>query len=284
MNEKAVNAPNAQGKLKNLVTALEEHGAGRARVAFVLGSGLGAFADALDDAETIPFADLDGMPHSAVPGHAGRILLGTLPGLDGEPPVRVLVQQGRVHLYEGWTPEEVTRSVRAYAALAVGALVLTNAAGGLRREWSVPTLMLISDHINLQSVTALGPQERGFGVPYTAALAESLQAAAASTGVTLHAGVYGALSGPTYETPAEIAMLTTIGADAVGMSTAQEACAAHAAGMPVAAVSCITNAAAGHGEGPLNHEEVVEAGQQLAGDFSRLLTAAAPRLAAAVAG
>lgn len=281
MTKNLVNTHARNGGLQSLVASLEEAGAARARVALVLGSGLGAFADGLDDAEAVPFSELNGMPTGGVPGHASRIVLGALPGPDADAPdpIPVLVQQGRVHLYEGWTPEEVTRSVRAYAALGIGTLVLTNAAGGLRRDWSVPTLMRIEDHINLQSVTTLGPLNRGSGTPYTQRLGECLEEAARATGVTLHAGIYAALPGPSYETPAEVRMLAKIGADAVGMSTAQEACAAHAAGMRVTAVSCITNAAAGHGESPLNHEEVVEAGQQIAADFSRLLTAALPGMA-----
>ena len=280
MKERVLSERQTDGDLKSLISALEQVGAAEARVALVLGSGLGAFADDLGDAQASPFTDLPGMPRSAVPGHAGRIVIGTLPGSGAhDKPVKVLVQQGRVHLYEGWTPEEVTRSVRAYAALGIGCLVLTNAAGGLRRDWSVPTLMRIEDHINLQGVTALGPGERASGSPYGSQLATLLMEAAEESGVTLHSGVYAALTGPTYETPSEIRMLTKIGADAVGMSTAQEACAAHAAGLPVAAISCITNAAAGHSAGPLNHEEVVEAGRQIAADFSRLLANAVPRLA-----
>jgi purine-nucleoside phosphorylase len=280
LNEQTVNTRQTGGSLESLVATLEQKGAAQARVALILGSGLGAFAEELDEARITPFSELPGMPRSAVPGHAGRIVLGTLPGIEPhDEPVKVLVQQGRVHLYEGWTPEETTRSARAFAALGIGVLVLTNAAGGLRRDWSVPTLMRIEDHLNLQGQTALGPLDQAGGSPYAEQLSECLDEAARDTGVVLHSGVYAALSGPTYETPAEIRMLTTIGADAVGMSTAQEACAAHAAGMPVAAISCITNAAAGHSEGPLNHAEVVEAGQQIAADFSRLLTAAVPRLA-----
>jgi purine-nucleoside phosphorylase len=195
--------------------------------------------------------------------------------------VGVLVQQGRVHLYEGRGALEVTRAVRAFAAVGVRALVLTNAAGGLREEWAPGTLMRITDHLNLQGETPLGDGEQGHGTPYDEAFGEELDAAARAAGVVLERGLYAGLRGPSYETPAEIAMLGGLGADAVGMSTVLEALAAHAAGMRVAAVSLVTNPAAGLARGPLAHEEVVAAGAAAAGRFGSLLEAAVPRLAAA---
>jgi purine-nucleoside phosphorylase len=260
--------------LPRLMDALREHGAQEARVAFVLGSGLGAFADAFEAARAVPYADLVGMPTSSVPGHAGRLVLGRLSG------VSVLALQGRAHLYEGWSVREATRAVRALAGLGVGTFLLTNAAGGLVPEWGVPGLMAIVDHVNLQGRAPLAGSERGTGTPYDAALVEILAAAARGAGVELQRGVYAGLMGPTYETPAEVRMLRRFGAHAVGMSTVQEALAAHASGARVAAVSCITNLAAGITGEKLDHAEVVEAGRQAAASFQALLVAATPGFAA----
>ena len=255
-----------------LTESLRLRGVDGARIAFVLGSGLGAFADNLEDAESISYEDLDGMPMSSVPGHAGRLVLGRVAG------VQVVAQQGRVHLYEGWTAQEVTRAVRAFGTLGIGGLVLTNAAGGLQADWPIPALMRITDHLNLQGRTPLSPLEMTVGTPYDADFGSALDAGAAAAGIDLHQGVYGALMGPTYETPAEVRMLRWAGANAVGMSTALEALAGSAAGMRVAAVSCITNLAAGITGEQLNHAEVVEAGAQAAADFRRLLEASVPLL------
>ena len=257
-----------------LAAELAEHGATGARLAFVLGSGLGAFADRLEDPLVIPGEALENLPKSAVPGHAGRIIVGSLQG------ARVLVQQGRVHLYEGWSAFEVTRAVRAFARLGVRGLVLTNAAGGLRAEWPPGTLMRVVDHLNLQGRAPLLPDEAGWGVPYDSGLGNGLDRAAEKADVALAQGVYAALLGPTYETPSEIRMLARFGADAVGMSTVAEAAAARAEGLRVAAVSCITNPAAGLSPTPLSHDEVVAAGKQAAEGFRRLLTCAVPELLA----
>ena len=257
-----------------LTDSLRRHGVGDARVAFVLGSGLGDFADRIERAQAIPYAELDGMPTSSVPGHAGRLVTGTLHG------VPVVAQQGRAHLYEGWTAHQVTRCVRALVGLGVRDVVLTNAAGGLHDDWPVPTLMRITDHLNWQGRTPLAGHEASLGTPYDADAGAALEDAAAEVGVDLQHGVYGALLGPTYETPAEVRSLRWAGADAVGMSTALEALAAAAAGARVAAISCITNLAAGITGEQLNHDEVVEAGARAAADFARVLVAATPRLAA----
>jgi len=256
-----------------LRASLEGVGVADARVAIVLGSGLGLLADEVEGARSIPYEELEGMPVSAVPGHAGRLVMGELSG------VPVVLQQGRSHLYEGRTAEEVSRCVRCLAELGVGTVLLTNAAGGLQAEWPIPSLMRITDHINLQGVTPLARSERGYGSPYDAELGAVIDAAAEDAGVSLQAGVYAALSGPTYETHAEVRMHGRFGADAVGMSTAQEALAAHAAGARVAAISCITNHAAGLSHAEPNHEEVVEAGRQAAERFARLIKAALSRLA-----
>jgi len=255
-----------------LAEALAERGAKDCRLALVLGSGLGDFAKSLEDAETILGHELADLPGSAVPGHAGRIVIGTC---EGE---RVLVQQGRVHLYEGWSGWEVTRAVRAFARLGIGRLVLTNAAGGIRSEIEPPALLRITDHLDLQGSAPLYPAERGQRSPYDPGLGEALERAAHSVGVPLYRGVYAGLLGPSYETPAEIAMLARLGADAVGMSTVAEASAAAAAGMRVCAISCISNAAASHERDPLSHAEVVAAGKLVAKSFVRLLRRAVPEL------
>ena len=259
-----------------LRAAIEARGAAAPEVALVLGSGLGAFADTIDDPVIIGFDELPSMPGSTVPGHAGRFVLGHLDG------VPVICQQGRVHLYEGWSAEVVTRAVRAFARLGVRALVLTNAAGGLTAGLPVPHLMRITDHLNLQGVTSLLPGEERVCVPYDARVAEALDAASRATGVELRSGVYVGLLGPSYETAAEIRMLQALGAQAVGMSTVLEASSAAVAGIAVGAISCITNPGAGIESAPLDHGEVVEAGQAIAADFARLLRAAVPRIRAAV--
>jgi purine-nucleoside phosphorylase len=259
-----------------LARSLGARGAGGVEVAFILGSGLGAFADRIERPVAIPFADLEGMPRSIVAGHAGRAMVGDLGG------VRVFVQQGRVHLYEGWSTREVTRSVRALARIGCRAIVLTNSAGGLHREWTPPTLMRITDHINLQGATSLAACEARRGSLYDDALGEALDRGARDAGVALERGVYAGLLGPSYETPAEIRMLVWMGADAVGMSTVCEAQAARAAGMRVAGVSCITNQAAGIGPRPPSHAEVLDAGTAVAGDFARLLECAIPHLLSAL--
>lgn len=261
-------------ELERLVAAMRRCGVGEARVAFVLGSGLGEFADGLEGRRAIPYADLEGMPESRVPGHAGRLVLGTRQG------VPVVCQQGRVHLYEGWSAREVTRAVRAFARVGVRSIVLTNAAGGLHAEWPVPSLMRVTDHLALQGVAPLAPAEQACACPYDPELGEALERGAAEAGVRLERGVYAGLPGPSYETAAEIRMLRRAGADAVGMSTVQEAQAAYAEGARVAAVSCISNHAAGISPTPLDHLEVIEAGRRAAEPFRALLERALPHLAA----
>jgi len=261
--------------LERLVASLRAHDLEGARVALVLGSGLGAIAQRLAEARQVAFDRLDGMPASGVAGHAGAFVAGRVAE------VRVLVQQGRVHLYEGRGALEVTRSVRAFASLGVKALVLTNAAGGLRAEWTPGTLMRITDHLNMQGETPLTSGEGGCGTPYDDALGAALDEAARDAGLALERGVYAAVRGPSYETPSEIGMLRGLGADAVGMSTVLEALAAHAAGLRVAAVSLVTNPAAGLATGRLSHAQVVAAGAAAAQRIGALLAAALPRLAAA---
>lgn len=257
----------------DVATQLRERGVDSPEIAIVLGSGLGAFVERLEHTLEIGYDELEGLPTSGVPGHAGRFVYGSL----GD--TRVLAQAGRVHLYEGWSATDVTLAVRSIAALGCPALVLTNAAGGLRPEWAPGSLMRITDQLNMQGVSPLERTERSFGSPWDPELGEELAAAALEVGVELVAGVYAALLGPSYETPSEVRALAGLGADAVGMSTACEALAAHAAGMAVAGVSCITNQAAGIGGAPLDHQEVIDTGREAAERFSSLLAAALPRLA-----
>ncbi|MBL8863690.1 MAG: purine-nucleoside phosphorylase [Planctomycetes bacterium] len=260
-------------RVERLADSLRAHGVEGARVALVLGSGLGAFVERVAGSTSIPYDAIDGLPGSAVPGHAGRLVLGEVGG------VRVVVQQGRVHLYEGWSAHEVTRAIRAFARCGLRAVVLTNAAGGLRRAWTPPTLMRITDHVNLQGRTPLLPGEGAAANPYDEALGRALDDAAHARRLRLEHGVYAGVLGPSYETPAEIRWLSSFGADAVGMSTVCEAQAARAAGLRVAAVSCITNLAAGIAPGPLSHEEVMEVGRQASQRFCELLEEALPRIA-----
>lgn len=229
----------------------------------MLGSGLSDVADALEDARTIPFDAIDGLPASTVPGHAGAFRFGRL----GER--RVLVQQGRVHLYEGHDPRAVTLSVRAAAELGASHLFLTNASGCLREDWEPGGWMRIVDQIDMQAGSALLREERGGGSPWCARSGAVLDGFAAERELGWRAGVYAGLLGPTYETPAETAALRRFGADAVGMSTVKEAAVGGALGLRVCGLSCLTNHAAGLSVGPLTHAEVVEVG-----------AAAAERLAA----
>ncbi|MFT7484448.1 MAG: purine-nucleoside phosphorylase [Candidatus Paceibacteria bacterium] len=256
--------------LENLILELGAHGVDRARIAFVLGSGLGAFAERVQNPKVISYEEIKYMPKSNVPGHAGELVLGEIEG------VPVVLQKGRVHLYEGHHVSGVTRCVRAFAALGIKNLVLTNAAGGIEADWEVPTLMRITDHINQQGLGALEHGSNSTGTVYDKELGEALDRAAQTSGVELNHGVYMAIPGPSYETPAEIRLMRMAGASAVGMSTVQEATAARAAGMRVAAISTITNPAAGISKTALNHEEVVQAGQQVADRFCRFLAAFVP--------
>lgn len=262
--------------VERLVRSLSEHEVRGFDVVYVLGSGLGAFAERLQHARAIPYSALDGMPHGRVAGHAGQLVLGELGGR------RVLVQQGRVHLYEGWSAREVTRAVRAFRRAGARAFVLTNAAGGLRREWPAGTLMRIRDHLALQGRAPLARGERGATAVWDEALGLALERGADDAGARLESGVYAALLGPSYETPAEIRWLASLGADAVGMSTALEAVVARACGARVCGVSLITNHAAGIAPAPLTHEDVVAAGAAASGRFASVLERALPHLVAAL--
>ena len=237
----------------------------------VLGSGLGPFVDSIEVAHTHPYSEVSGLPVSGVPGHAGRFVLGHVGGK------RVLIAQGRVHLYEGLTAQVVTALVRFMAAVGVPRLILTNAAGSLNRDFPPGTWMQLSDHLNLTGTSPLlgGPNFVDMSAVYSARLRAHFAGVAGGQGMPLHEGVYAGMLGPQYETPAEIRMLRAMGADAVGMSTVLEAIQARALGMEVAAFSCLTNWAAGM-QATLDHGEVMAAGQQAGGALARLLSAALP--------
>jgi purine-nucleoside phosphorylase len=250
------------------------------RVALVLGSGLGAFADDLDDATAIPYEEIPGFARPTVEGHAGRLVLGRVSG------VPVAAMQGRFHYYEGYSFDEVLFPVRTLGLLGVKSLFLTNAAGGINIELAQGALMVISDHLNLMGVNPLrGAHDPRFGERFpdlTETYARDYQELAVeeahAMGLDLRRGVYAALSGPTYETPAEIRMLRTLGADAVGMSTVPEAVAARQMGLKVLGVSCITNMAAGVVGEPIIHQEVIETGERVRDTFRELLRRVIPRL------
>ncbi len=249
------------------------------RVGIVLGSGLGAVADAVEDAVVRPYEDLPGFPRPSVEGHAGRAVLGRIGG------VSVAVLQGRAHLYEGGDPEQIRTPVRALKHAGAHTLILTNAAGSLRREVGPGSLMAITDHINMTGANllmgpnddALGPRFPSLRDAYDPALLGQLRAAAGETGVTLAEGVYLAVSGPSFETPAEIRAYRTLGADAVGMSTVQETIVARHCGLRVAAISAITNLAEGMTDEPLSHEQTLRDAAGAAEDLTTLLLDFIPR-------
>jgi len=268
--------------LEACIAAVRSKAPGAApRVGIILGSGLGAFADALEGATKIPYSDLPNFPLSGVPGHAGRLVLGSL---SGQP---VVAMQGRVHFYEGYTPQEVAFPARVLCALGIKALVVTNAAGGINLGFQVGDLMAITDHLNLAGYNPLigpndpklGPRFPDMSHAYDPELLELLRQSAHVTGMRLREGVYACLSGPSYETPAEIRMLRTLGADAVGMSTVPEVVAAAHMGVKVAGISCITNLAAGISKHKLSHEEVGETAERVRGVFQKLLERFLPEVA-----
>jgi purine-nucleoside phosphorylase len=243
------------------------------RIALVLGSGLGAFADTLSDTHRIAYADLEGMPSPAVAGHAGNFVFGSVAGRE------VIAMQGRVHMYEGHSAEQVVLGVRLMISLGARALIITNAAGGIRAGSKPGQLMLIEDHLNLTGHNCLsGPNDDSLGPrfpdlsdAYDPGLLELASGVAGRLGIEVSRGVYAGLLGPNYETPAEIRMLATLGAHAVGMSTVQEVIAARHMGARVLGISCITNLAAGISKHKLSHAEVEATARATRADFSRLL-------------
>jgi len=258
------------------------------RVGIVLGSGMGAVAGSLTERIVVPYAEIPHFPRSTVEGHTGRIVAGLLGGTP------VAVMQGRVHFYEGYTPAQVTFPLRVLGALGIRAVVLTNAAGGIAEGYKRGQLVALADHINLMGWNPLvGRNEPRFAVhagaglrffdmteAYSKRLRDLANAAAAEEGFALDEGVYLAVSGPSFETPAEIRAFRTMGATLVGMSTVPETIVARHMGIEVLGFSCVTNLAAGLGATPLSHEEVFETGRQVEKQLAGLLTRLAPRIAA----
>jgi purine-nucleoside phosphorylase len=253
----------------------------RPQIGLVLGSGLGGFADSLTEFTRIPFTEIPAFPRSTAIGHAGQMVIGKADA------VPVAVMQGRVHLYEGYSAQQVAFPLRVFARMGIRAVILTNAAGGINPNYQQGALVLIRDHINLQGANPLvGPNDDRFGVRFpdmTQAYANEYRVKAreeaGKLGMMLQEGVYAAMVGPSYETPAEINYLRTIGADLVGMSTVVEAIAACHMGIKVLAISCVTNMAAGILDQPLSHQEVIETGERVKTSFEALLRAVLPRMA-----
>src|SRR4030081_2598006 len=257
----------------------------RPRIALVLGSGLGDFANEFGNATKIPYAKIPNFPQSTAIGHAGRLVIGNV----GNIPVAAM--QGRVHLYEGYSAKEVAFPIRVFARMGIQAMIVTNAAGGINRNYSQGCLVVIRDHVNRQGVNPLaGPNDERFGLRFpdmTQAYDREFQRFVTEEGkklaLNIHNGVYLAVQGPSYETPAEIYSFRTIGADLVGMSTVPEVIAARHSGIRVLGISCVTNAAAGILDQPLNHLEVLETAERVKGHFIGLLKAVIPRIAEAIA-
>jgi purine-nucleoside phosphorylase len=254
------------------------------KIALVLGSGLGAFADEFANATKISYAKIPHFPRSTAVGHAGQLVIGKVAGIE------VAGMQGRVHLYEGYSVKEVAFPVRVFARMGVTAVVLTNAAGGIRKDLTQGRLVVISDHINLQGVNPLsGANDENFGVrfpdmsvAYDKRFRKLALREGRRLGIELGEGVYAGLAGPSYETPAEIRYLRTIGADLVGMSTVAEVIAARHSGIRVLGISCVTNAAAGVLDQPLDHKEVLETTERVKGQFIALLRGVIPAIASAL--
>jgi purine-nucleoside phosphorylase len=260
------------------------------RVGIVLGSGLGAAADAVTSPIVIPYGQMPNFPQSTVEGHSGRLVAGQLGG------VPVVILQGRVHYYEGYTPAEVTFPMRVLGALGIRAAVLTNAAGGIQEGYEIGQLVALSDHINFMGWNPLtGPNEPRFAcIPaaglrffdmteaYSKALRALARQAAADEGFEMTEGVYLATPGPSFETPAEIRAFRTLGATLVGMSTVPETIVARHMGIEVLGISCVTNLAAGLGATQLSHQEVFEAGRKVEQRLARLLTRLVPKIDAAI--
>lgn len=277
--------PVINAMIAEAVQFLESRTALRPRVAVVLGSGLGAFADELADRTEIPYAEIPGWPCSTAIGHAGKLVFGQL--VFGKPgALDVVVMAGRVHLYEGYTSAQVTFGVRVLGSLGVRSIVFTNAAGGINLSLERGGLVLISDHINLQGSNPLvgpnddttGPRFPDMSEAYSRELRTLAHEVGSEIGIRLAEGVYAAVLGPSYETPAEILYLRAIGADLVGMSTVPEAIVANHMGMRALGISCVTNMAAGILPQKISHAEVLETGEMVRGTLVKFLRALLRRM------
>ena len=253
----------------------------RPKIALVLGSGLGAFADELSEATRIPYTKIPGFPQSTAIGHAGQLVIGKTEN------VPVVAMQGRVHSYEGYSAKQATFPMRVFGRLGIKAVILTNAAGGINESYKQGALVAIRDHINLQSANPLiganderfGPRFPDMSKAYSQAYRAIVAEEARRLKMEIQEGVYAALSGPSYETPAEIRYLRTIGADLVGMSTVPEVIVARHMGIEVLGISCVTNMAAGILDQAINHQEVMETGERVRTQFVALLRGVIPRIA-----
>lgn len=280
--------PNPDDEFSRAEAAAEcirSHTSLRPQIGLVLGSGLGSFADELAGAVRIPYTVIPDFPRSTAIGHAGQLVIGHIGN------VPVVAMQGRVHLYEGYSAQQVAFPIRVFGRMGIRAVILTNAAGGINTDYNKGALVLISDHINLQGHNPLvGPNDDRFGPRFpdmTQAYSKSFRQiahnAAQKLGKNLAEGIYAALLGPSYETPAEIRYLRRIGADLVGMSTVPEVIAASHMGMKVLAISCVTNMAAGILDQPLSYVEVFETTERVRGEFVALLRGVLPEIAAELA-
>jgi len=273
-------------KIREAADAIQARTSLKPEIAIVLGSGLGPVAEQISDAVVIPYTDLPHFHNTSIEGHAGRMVIGKFKG------VPVVALQGRFHVYEGYAMEEVVFPTRVVCALGIHTIVLTNAAGGINTRYRAGDLMLIEDHINLTgnnplkgpNLTQMGPRFPDMTEAYSKDCLAVLKSAAESQGIALHQGVYAGVLGPTYETPAEIRMLRTLGGDAVGMSTVPETIAAVHLGVRVAGISLITNLAAGLSPTKLTHQEVIDNSKLGAAKMTQLLTAAVPHLGRAATG
>jgi purine-nucleoside phosphorylase len=267
-------------RVERAAEVISSRGDGKPRIALVLGSGLGAFADELQEKVVVPYDQIPGFARSTVQGHAGQLVIGKSGG------VPLVAMQGRFHYYEGYPLEQVVFPIRTFGLLGVQTVVLTNAAGGINVQFDKGALMVISDHLNLMGASPLrGPHDERFGARfpdmtevYARDLQEMVVAEAHGIGLEMRRGIYAALSGPSYETPAEIRMLRTLGADAVGMSTVPEAIVARQMSMRVVGISCITNLASGVADQLIDHSDVMETGEQVRVAFTELLRRIIQRL------
>jgi len=264
-------------KIKSACQAIQKAGVGPIDVALVLGSGLGDYAKNLKNPISLSYTGIPHFEKPQVEGHAGQLIYGTLN--HEKEPLRVLALQGRFHFYEGHTLETVIRPIRVLKLLEAKSILVTNAAGGINSTFSAGDLMLIEDHLNLTgdnplvgpNLDSLGPRFPDLSRAYDPSLRNQVEAAAKESGVSLQKGIYAGLKGPSYETPAEVRMLRTLGADATGMSTVYEVIAANHMGIPICGISCITNLAAGMTGEPLSHLEVIETTKRSYQTFAKLL-------------
>ncbi len=267
-------------KIRQAVEAIGSRSKVTPEIGVILGSGLGEVAQACENSVTIPYTDIPHFHGTSVEGHSGFMVLGTFKGVPS------VFLQGRFHYYEGYPMEDVVFPTRTVCGLGVQTLVLTNAAGGVNTRYRPADLMIIEDHLNLMgdnplkgpNLAQLGPRFPDLSEAYSKTCIEIIQDTAKSLDIAVHQGVYAGLLGPTYETPAEVRMLRTLGADAVGMSTVPEAIAANHLGVRVAGISCITNVAAGLSSQKLTHQEVIDNSRLAASKLTRLLEAAIPRM------